>query len=393
MNSNQAIYEAVKKIGLSPTQYERIETSYKALSKELTKEDLEVEVYPQGSMRLGTTIKPYHKNKDRDFDIDLVTEYSIKKSDTEPKKIKSMVGYVLKNNEMYKKKLSEKSRCWRVDYSKENGIGFHADILPSIPEDINELSVIRVDDNDKDLVDFSLAITHKEGSKYLWNMSNPKGYALWFDRVNRYRRDAFFEKKKQIILLENKNLFTSVEEIPDALVNSPLQQVIQVLKRHRDVYFSNNKNEDNKPISIIITTIVAEVVKMNNWQGLSTNDLFSNITRVLTQANKLVENKNFSNYGIKSILFRENGNWYILNPVNRGENFADAWNENEQLPRTFFEWVNAVKTDIVDNLDKPNFQEILFQKLAIPYEKKDNEKKKHKTLNRKNAKQSWRMNV
>lgn len=47
----------------------------------------------------------------------------------------------------------------------------------------------------------------------------------------------------------------------------------------------------------------------------------------------------------------EDGRWYIGNPVNPNENFADRWHEdNHARARAFFSWVAALKRDLVDLL-------------------------------------------
>ena len=45
------------------------------------------------------------------------------------------------------------------------------------------------------------------------------------------------------------------------------------------------------------------------------------------------------------------GKWYIGNPVNPAENFADRWHEdNHARARAFFQWVEALQEDLVDIL-------------------------------------------
>ena len=45
------------------------------------------------------------------------------------------------------------------------------------------------------------------------------------------------------------------------------------------------------------------------------------------------------------------GTWYIANPVNGKENFADRWHEDDHArARAFFRWVDALREDLVDIL-------------------------------------------
>jgi hypothetical protein len=49
------------------------------------------------------------------------------------------------------------------------------------------------------------------------------------------------------------------------------------------------------------------------------------------------------------------GTWYIGNPVNRAENFADRWHEdNHARARAFFAWVEALHRDLLNIVDETN---------------------------------------
>ena len=63
------------------------------------------------------------------------------------------------------------------------------------------------------------------------------------------------------------------------------------------------------------------------------------------------------------------GTWYIGNPVNHEENFADRWHEdNHARAAAFFQWVAKLKEDLVDILggSPPNPERILSAALSIP---------------------------
>lgn len=394
INSNQILTDVVKQLDLTATQFVQIERSYHALASELKKEHQGVNVYPQGSIRLGTIIRPYSEAKDTDFDVDLVAEYPIQKSSTTPKAVKDLVGNVLKNNETYKSKLIEKKRCWRIEYSELNGIGFHADISPSIPETNDVIERLKTSSDLHLLTAHSIAITHKDSdaSQPIWNTSNPKGYAKWFENINKQGKEAEFNLKKQFFFAENRSLFNSVEEIPDALIKMPMQRVVQVLKRHRDVYFSRHKREDDKPISIIITTLVAEIVKSNDLSDLNFEDMLTRVCSILVKAEGLINNINFSNYEARKAIYRQNGKWEIPNPVNNGENFADAWNIAPGKANTFFEWLRAVERDIVSNTNKDDFEKKLCDSLAIAYNAPEQPKPVSKPITN-DSKQPWSQHV
>lgn len=83
-------------------------------------------------------------------------------------------------------------------------------------------------------------------------MCNEEGYA---HVDNRRQKILLFETYRK-----RQNFpYTQAEDIPDALVRTPLQRAIQIMKRHRDMRFNGHRDEDHKPISMIITTLAAKL--------------------------------------------------------------------------------------------------------------------------------------
>jgi hypothetical protein len=63
-------------------------------------------------------------------------------------------------------------------------------------------------------------------------------------------------------------LKANIEDVPEWRVKTPLQRAVQLLKRHRDVYFAGDY--ENRPISIIITTLAAHAYKnQENVSGVN----------------------------------------------------------------------------------------------------------------------------
>ena len=93
------------------------------------------EIYPQGSFRLGTVVRPIKDGEEADYDIDLVAELALEQHETTPKKVKHLIGDRLKEHGTYRPMLDkEGKRCWTIEYAEEDGVGFHVDVLPSIPK-------------------------------------------------------------------------------------------------------------------------------------------------------------------------------------------------------------------------------------------------------------------
>src|ERR1039458_2985796 len=74
LNPLAIIDRIIADIELTPAQYKEAKTSYEAIAHVLSKPDspiqfLNTEIFPQGSMRLGTTVRPIGNDH---FDLDMV---------------------------------------------------------------------------------------------------------------------------------------------------------------------------------------------------------------------------------------------------------------------------------------------------------------------------------
>lgn len=369
MNNNESLEKynhllngISRELDIPPSKYKIAVERYTAVANWLKDGDYkgsmqEPIIYPQGSFRLGTVIRPIIKGKEADYDIDLVCQLDINKLLTDPQIIKNVVGGRLKENAVYLRLLDdENKRCWTLNYAEQDNIGFHMDILPSVAEDqvfIDNLLQIGVP---RHLADQAIAITdRKDDGTYSWSSSNPNGFALWFESINKpmLLKKAAFEK--QAIFESNKNLYDKVEDVPDQLIKTPLQRAIQIFKRHRDLRFAGHELEDAKPISMIITTLSAQLYEQEP-------DLFSTIKNILEKLNvyaQLVEPTSFSkkeDIGSRLIVKMPDGKWLIPNPVNPNENFADRWHEdNHRKARAFFQWVSWVNNDLVQIIQNADF--------------------------------------
>lgn len=277
--------------------YEDATLKYEDVSEFLAAEDSELraytpEIFPQGSFRLGTVVKPLTRADE--YDIDLVCHLHLKKESITQKDLKEMVGRRLKKREDLEKILEPSRRCWTLSFPKQ----FHMDVLPAIPNIVNPPSGILLTDTELKL----------------WQSSDPISYAEWF------------KSRMKTILLEQrailaKSLEANIEDIPEWRIRTPLQRAVQLLKRHRDKYF---QGKENKPTSIIITTLSAR-----SYEGQA------NIVDALTTiAMKM-----------PSFIERRNDKWWIPNPVDANENFADKWNEKPERKEAFIKWLEQVQMD------------------------------------------------
>jgi len=331
--------KAAEALDIPPSKYKQAVARYEAVGAWLESGEYNgqiegVCIYPQGSFRLGTVTRPYKDHKDQDYDIDLVCEFGSVVAFSNAEETKHLVGNRLKEHERYRQMLDrEGKRCWTLNYAEQDGVGFHMDVLPSVlsPTGVSQTTI---------------SITSKLDDGYEWCSSDPKGYAEWFKHRNQvaFERDAL--RQKRSISLNFRDAYASIEDVPDLLVRTPLQRTIQILKRHRDVRFSDRADWKCAPISMIITTIAAHLYR-------NESDVFQALQNIILSLDSHVPllhgrevNANFSNQ--KIIRRLPDGTWYIGNPVNPDENFADRWHEDGNArAKAFFQWVEMLKEDFV----------------------------------------------
>jgi len=318
--------KSAEMLDIPESYYLEAKKRYEGVGNWLSKNDSALaiynpEIYPQGSFLLGTVIKPI-SNKD-EYDIDLVCFLAdLDKNHTSQSDLKSIVGERLKENDDYKRLLDKEGRrCWTLNYADE----FHMDILPAINDLDFQLK--------GDLYEDAILITDKkkvDQGDSKWPKSNPKGYAKWFFSRQEI---VYMTIKKQIAKILEK----SIDDVPHYKVKTPLQRVVQILKRHRDIFFLK-KQEKYIPISIIITTLAAKI-----YQGQE--DIYTTLSDILN--------------GINEDIVKQDGKFNITNPANQEENFADKWNEDEKLSIAFFDWINNARDTFCINVLKERKDQIV----------------------------------
>ena len=331
---NEILESLGGQLDISKTEYDIAVKSYNAVGEWLSKEDSPLakynpEILPQGSFMLGTMVKPV--DNEGDLDIDLVCKLDGKPNDWTQLNLKEVVGDRIKDHGTYKDMLEDEEggrRCWTLEYS--DSANYHMDILPSIA-DANYKVYFDESFNNDEFVDadkLAIRITDREREDYEieidkdeWYKSNPFGYAKWFFKKAMYEKNKMFslnEAVSPVREFENKKL--------------PLQRVVQLLKRHRDIMFSDKQyNYANKPISIIITTLAGK-----------SYDRTENIIDALSSV--VAEMKNHIKSKWNSV--EEKYEKWVKNPVNSEENFADKWIEEPQKEEYFYEWLDRLEADV-----------------------------------------------
>ena len=352
---NEILETLVKNLSISKSQHEAAIQSYKAVGKFLSNDNSSLSVYqpyikPQGSFIIGTTIQPIDPNDD--IDLDVVCEFKRKPENWAQYHLKNAVGNRLKESDRYREMLDEEGRrCWTLKY-RENAESanqrYHMDILPALISSGYAIILEKAmsADSYEDFDQLQLSITDKEESGYdtevrseFWKQSNPYGYAIWFMNIAKTIKGV---KKRTFSLNE------AVKPVPEYQeARLPLQKVVQLLKRHRDIYFTHEQDEDvkkQKPISCIITTLAARAYREEE-------ELIDALWGVINRMEDEIE-----------FVFDPNLNKdveWISNPTNRTENFADRWNDEGSVRReNFYRWLEQVKADLRDAQSKTGLQNI-----------------------------------
>lgn len=348
---SKILEKIAENLDLTPTQYEIATRSYQAVGGYLDAYDsmlkpFRPQIIPQGSFRYGTVTKPWLDGEE--YDIDLTCKLHIHESNITQIYLKKLVGDRLKENANYKRMLApERRRCWRIQYNE--GFRFHLDVVPAIPDSpayIRQLTEIY--GVPPSLATHALCITDNETwhTDLEFPKSNPEGYAMWILE----RMKVEYERRRAILAGQMK---LSVDSVDPFLIKTPLQRVIQLLKRHRDVRYGDDLD---KPVSIIITTLAAQSYD-------NEADIFTALRNVLSRMERNIGRDHA-------------GNRVILNPVNPRENFADKWKANPRREKLFFEWLGAAQRDFNLLAQKRGIHE-----LAIPLKEYFGDKLVVKSLN------------
>ncbi len=275
------------KLQITPTQFTTARDNYEAVGGWLGQDDSPIaiyspHIYPQGSLRLGTTVKPLGQEE---FDLDAVCQLDIAES-VDPGTVFEMIWDRMYANKRYRDMIVRKRRCIRIDYARN----FHLDVVPAIPHCERGGTCILVPDlPDPELED--------------WKPSNPLGYAEWFE--------------KQVVTI-NKFAEARIDPLkdPEPLHRKPtLKRSVQLFKRWRDIRFKATPRL--LPPSIILTTLAGHLYEGERW---STDALATILTKIVkaTRGRRL----------------------QLYNPVNDQELISERW---EDEPDSYDAFRDAVR--------------------------------------------------
>lgn len=316
MKWERLIAALLKRLELDEGERADAEKTYHALGNNIARKlnipRVDVDIFPQGSMRTQTTISPRGNAK---FDLDIVVKLSGPMyGSPDSEKFFSAFGAALSGNESFTGVPEEKRRCWRLWYP---GKPFYFDVTPAVADkDRTTGAHLKVRDPDT-----------------LWAPSNPEEYATWFcERADlrfpfqQVGRNSMFEARGTVTPLPSE----------DVGLDDILRRAVQLMKLHRDnmYWYADKKRKNGMPISVIIVTLTTQAFE-EIWQTRQ-GEFRSPIEVVLA----VVE-------AMPSYIERRNGAVWVANPKLHLENFADRWNTDEGVRAQEFErWHQQLETDL-----------------------------------------------
>jgi hypothetical protein len=347
--------QIVEQLELPDSAYQKAAKRYEDLGEFISDASSECafaapHIFPQGSFRLGTAIRPLDESEQYDLDLACSLTEGIWASTHSQADVKRLVG---KDLAAYRgargilAPVQSKHRCWRLEY--QDDLSFHIDVVPCIPSDESVRNLYRermvssglqrAIANDVSMLAVNITDDREPAFEKIdpnWPVSNPEGYAKWFE----YRMNVGLD----LMALEKR---AQIEKLPTWARKTPLQRVIQLLKRHRDNMFASDP--DVKPVSIIITTIAAR-----EYDGSS--DLVTVLEKVV---NALVA-------------FAQRNESFCPNPVNPAENFADRWTmpryAHLNLRENFYNWALQLQADfdaITSSTNAARIGNLVYERTAV----------------------------
>ena len=284
--TNSMLIKICKKLNLPRSLHEKAVESYQSVSKYLVSHiNEDFKIYSQGSFATGTTVKPLSREE---YDLDFVCETE----NIDPFVLFKIIKNALKINPIYKYSLEEKKRCIRINYAND----YHLDILPA-QSDKNSNS------------ETSILIPDKEAQELI--SSDPKGYIKWFE--------SFAHR------IDTKEIET-VPQYQSSDDKENIKLIVQLMKRHRDVYFSKQSDFSQNPDiiqsspSIIITTLCRMSYKNEN-------------------------NILYAMKGITDCIIQQNI-CEVINPVNPKEVLSERWEKDLNLYNYFKKWIQSLCDDL-----------------------------------------------
>ncbi len=280
-----------------------------------------IRIFPHGSFKLGTTTKPYGQEE---FDIDLICQFDYSPFDITPKQINRMIGDRFRAREDYANGLEPLKRGWRLKFRHK----FNFDFIPAIQNTFDRKGGLLVPD-------------YKQAD---WIPSHPKRFADRFDFYALFKPE--FKLERGLLVNTKITPLSKPFEFKDYL-----KRFVQILKRHRDIYF-HNQDQKLSPSSTIITALTAKA-----YRACVTRSSYSSEIDVLTDV------LHHMNDHINVFYVDGKKRFDIPNETTEEENLADLWNDRPECAEAFDTWRNSL-LDILRKIKKLQTPSLIREMLS-----------------------------
>lgn len=320
------LFKSADEISLSQALYDKINARYNTLQDVLRSADnpifRDAHVFPQGSIRFRTAITPNGKSKELDtVDADAVVwlEHA---GNVSAEDVLQAFEDRFTDGTRVQSPIEPLRRGIRIIYADENP-GFHIDVTPAR----------NILNSDEDCGHGRLVVPDRQAQA--WKASAPIDYCSWLEGVAELvlpiAKDLAFSKAARA---EDGISQEGLPSYADYADRNVLRAAIKLLKRNRDIWADTNADQcDYRPISAVITTLAGrayeEIAKDPSRRFYRPIDALLAVVKAMPDYIK-----------------GERGNWMVLNPADREENFAEKWNRpgGEKCRKAFDDWhVQATK--------------------------------------------------
>ena len=300
-NLNKILESGLRSLDLTKKQHTKAVSEYKSISEHLASlkwfcEKYRPDIFPQGSMDLGTCVRPIGSDE---FDLDIIVLMHCLLG-AKLTELMDDLEFAMKSFDGRHSGIKRLKCCLRLDYPGD----FHLDLVPARPD--------ACDGNPE-----AMLISNHDGE--LGTKTDPKAFSEYFE-------DAKSKVLVSANFSEGWKLANSARATiaPAPLASTPenkttLQLVIQILKRHRDLFF---EGRDDAPSSSAISALATDC-----YQGHQ--DLYEAVEYAINHM------KDF----VRSVAPRVPNARYLV------EDYADRWASDSTKEKAFWEWYVKVQED------------------------------------------------
>jgi len=290
---DELLYGVCEQLQLTDARYDMAVGRYNTLNRVLESGEspfryFRPEIYPQGSMALGTTVEPI----DGPHDLDFVLQLSRDHNTVDPMDLIETLYEFLHQHGIYRSMTKKKNRCVRIEYADE----FYMDVLPACLNSAVGGTCIKVPDC----------------SVQGWADSNPLGYIDWFKRRTRVL------KVRQI--LDRAAPIPPQQAVAD---KETLKLAVQLLKRWRDLYYAKS-DVSLAPISIVLTTLAAHSYRGERSVSEALASILRGVVELIDESRRRGEKR-----------------LRVENPSNPAEDLSERWDSNQAAYEAFESGIRA----------------------------------------------------